>query len=156
MELLQFDLKEDNVQIYYVWNKEIKTANELAKLSPMIWKEFTFRTTKHYRWVKSPQKCLDNIKQKGHPANKQCCSRGITILTYFAYSQVMLLGSLVLESFCFCCMTFPSHVNTFGQRLQVANLCLLFSKLRKGRLHCIRPVGQSVARSVGWSAGWSV
>ena len=106
MELLQFDLKEDNVQIYYVWNKEIKTANELAKLSPMIWKEFTFRTTKHYRWVKSPQKCLDNIKQKGHPANSKCCSRGILILTfsrnpYFAYSQVMLLVSLVSELFLF-------------------------------------------------------
>ena len=38
MELLQFDLKEDNVQIYYVWNKEIKTVDELVKLPPKIWK----------------------------------------------------------------------------------------------------------------------
>ena len=39
-----------------------------------------------------------------------------------------------------------------GKLKRIANLCLLFSNLRKGRLHYIRPVGQSV----GWSVSRSV
>ena len=38
--------------------------------------------------------------------------------------------------------------------ITIANLCLLFSNLRKGRLHYICPVSQSVGRSVGWLVGW--
>ena len=38
MELLQFDLKEDNVQIHNVWNKEIETIDELVELS-IQWSE---------------------------------------------------------------------------------------------------------------------
>ena len=39
----------------------------------------------------------------------------------FAYYQDMLLGLLVSELFLFFSMTFPSHVGTFGQQLQVSH-----------------------------------
>ena len=44
--------------------------------------------------------------------------------------------------------------NWKGARRKIANLCLLFSNLRKGRLHYIRPVGWSVGWSVSWCHHW--
>ena len=50
-----------------------------------------------------------------------------------------------------------SALGESGSRHYIANLCLLFSNLRKGKLHYIRPVGRSISRHgvTLWSWYWS-